>query len=50
MQLLYDNVCEKASCCASTDHRHGINHASVSHSIHKLKGGKNDGFDGLTSE
>ena len=41
---------EKASCCASTDHRHRINHASVSYSIHTLKGGKNDGFDGLTSD
>ena len=38
-----------SSCCASTDHRHSINHASVSQSIHKLKGGINDGFDGLTS-
>ena len=50
MQLLYDNVCDKASCCASTDHRHRISYASVSHSIHKLIGKKNDGFDGLASD
>ena len=44
MQVLYDNVCEKVSCCASTDHRYRINHASVSHSIHKLKGEKKSDF------
>ena len=49
IQLLY-HVCENVSSCASTDHRHRINHASVSHSIHTLNGGRNDGFYGLTSD
>ena len=40
MQLLYDNVCEKVSSCVLTNHCHGTNHASVSHSIHKLQDGK----------
>ena len=49
MQLLYDTVCERVNC-TSADHRRNIDNSSVKHLISKLKGGKNDGFDGLSSD
>ena len=49
MQSLYDTVCARVNC-TSADHRYNIDYSSVKHSISKLKGGKNDGFDGLSSD
>ena len=49
MQSLYDTVCERVNC-TSADHRQNIDYSSVKHSIGKLKGGKNDGFDVLSSD
>ena len=49
MQSLYDTVCERVNC-TSADHRHNIDYSSVKHSTSKLKGGKNEGFDVLSSD
>ena len=49
MQSLYDTVFERVNCTLA-DHRHNIDYSSLKHPIGKLKGGKNDGFDGLSSD
>ena len=49
MQSLYDTVYECVNC-TSADHHQNIDYSSVKHSISKLKGGKNDCFDGLSSD
>ena len=49
MQSLYDTVCERVNSTLA-DHRHNIDYSSVKHSISKLKSGKNDGCDGLSSD
>ena len=38
------------NCCSYGDHSHAISDSSVDDAIKKLKIGKSDGYDGLTSD
>ena len=49
MQLLYDNVWERVKCSVNEDCIN-IDISVVKHSISKLKAGKHDGFDRLSSD
>ena len=47
---LYSDVNDRINCCSYGDHSHAISDSSVDHAIKKLKIGKSDGYDGLTSD
>ena len=49
MPLLYDNVCKRVECTVNEDCIN-IDLSAVKHSISKLKAGKHNGFDGLSSD
>ena len=50
MRELYSDVNDRINCCSYGDHSHAISDSSVDDAIKKLKIGKSDGYDGLTSD
>ena len=50
MRELYSDVNDRIYCCSYGDHSHAISDSSVDDVIKKLKLGKSDGYDGLTSD
>ena len=50
MRELYSDVNDRINCCSYGDHSHAISDSSVDDAITKLKIGKIDGYDGLTSD
>ena len=50
MRELYSDVNDRINCCSYGDHSHAISDSSVDVAIKKLKIGKSDGYDGLTSD
>ena len=50
MRELYSDVNDRITCCSYGDHSHAISDRSVDDAIKKLKIGKSDGYDGLTSD
>ena len=50
MRELYSDVNDRINCCLYGDHSHAFSDSSVDDAIKKLKIGKNDGYDGLTSD
>ena len=50
MGELYSDVNVRSNCCSYGDHSHAISDSSVDDAIKKLKIGKSDGYDGLTSD
>ena len=50
MRELYSDVNDRINCCSNGDHSHAISDSSVDDAIKKLKLGKSDGYDGLTSD
>ena len=46
MNVLYNEV-NDGICHSSGNHSHNINSSNIKVVINKLKGGKNDGYDGL---
>ena len=50
MRELYSDVNDRIYCCSYGDHSHAISDSSVDDAIKKLKLGKSDGYDGLTSD
>ena len=49
MNILYNEV-NDGICHCSGNHSHNINSSNIKDVINKLKRGKNDGYDGLTSD
>ena len=49
MNILYNEV-NDSICQCSGNHSHSINSSNIKDAINKLKRGKNDGYDGLTSD
>ena len=49
MNILYNEV-NDGICHRSGNHNHNINSSNIKDAINKLKRGKNDGYDGLTSD
>ena len=49
MKILYNEV-NDGICHCSGNHSHSINSRNIKDAINKLKRGKNDGYDGLTSD
>ena len=49
MLELYSDINDRINCSYG-DHSHAISDSSVSDAIKKLKIGKSDGYDGLTSD
>ena len=47
---LYSDVNDRIICCSYGDQSHAISDSSVDDAIKKLKLGKSDGYDGLTSD
>ena len=50
MRELYSDVNGRINCCSYGGHSHAISDSSVDDAIKKLKIGKSDGYDGLTSD
>ena len=49
MRELYSDVNDIINCCLYGDYSHAIGDSSVDDAIKKLKTGKSDSYDGLTS-
>ena len=49
MNVLYNEV-NDGICHCSGNHSHNINSSNIKDAINKLKRGKNDDYDGLTSD
>ena len=47
---VYSDVNDKINCCSYGDHSHTFSDSSVDDAIKKLKIGKSDGYEGLTSD
>ena len=50
MNVLYDTVCNKVLSCNANDHSHMFSDSNITYAIGKLKRGKSDGYDGLSSD
>ncbi len=50
INMLYNDVCDSIVDCKAQDHCHYFNDFSIILAIKKMKHGKNDGYDGLTSD
>ena len=50
MRELYSYINDRINCCSYGDYSHAISDSSVDDAIKKLKTGKSDSYDGLTSD